>query len=228
MTIRQRLTFSFALILALFAANLVVYFWSSQKRTAAVEMLQHAVTREVKILTIRKKVSDVKTQIAFLNDSLAGPGGIEPEVARGINSMLASFLKDARDMEKLAVREDARRARQFVLDCEALANGWRDYVTYLGKDQARAITALSGEKGADYYSRLLLEHELPTMQRAEERRMAAAGQNITAVARLTYGITVVLFLASILVAAIVAYAVSSYLSRGFQTLGEGAAAIGKR
>jgi signal transduction histidine kinase/DNA-binding response OmpR family regulator len=227
MTIRQRLTLSFALILLLFAANLVVYFWSSQKRTAAVEMLQQAVARQLKVLGIQQMVGEVKTQIAVFNlTPEAGAEGISPAVARDLGVKLTAIVQDAKELQSLADAEDAKPANQFVLDCSALTSAWREFLVNAGKNQAKAITALSGERGAEQYSDLLLKNTLPGMARMEQQRIVDARQHITEVVRLTNGITVFLFLASILVAALVAVALSSYMSRGLVALEEGASAIG--
>src|SRR4051812_37833969 len=61
MTIRRRLILSFTVILALFAVNLVVYFWSSHKRADSVDQLQRAVTRQLKIQTVQQKINEVKS-----------------------------------------------------------------------------------------------------------------------------------------------------------------------
>jgi hypothetical protein len=193
MSIRQRLTLSFAVILVLFFVNLVIFFWGSQRRSAALDQLEHAVNRQLKIQALRQQVSEVKSQIGIWNQIT--PDGIGPEVSRDLEVSFQSIAREARELEALSPAAARDAVHQFRMDCQALTARWTEFIQNAGKDEAKAITALSGDQGADHYAEAVLTKHLPALERAEEKRITAARLNNGAVLRLTRGTTVGLFLA---------------------------------
>src|SRR5689334_7469023 len=81
MTIRRRLGLSFLAILALFGLNLVIFYWGTSQRTAAVEELRRAVARQLLIGSIKQKIGDVKKQVALLSQVIPedAKSGARPE-----------------------------------------------------------------------------------------------------------------------------------------------------
>ncbi|MFM7320635.1 MAG: response regulator [Armatimonadota bacterium] len=227
-TIRRRLELSFALILLLFAANLFVYFWSSHQRNATFEKLQRAITRRLELQTVQQEVYELKGQVGVL-DNLnpeAGEAGVAPDLLSALEVRLARINTAAGTVAKLAPPEEAPRFEAFTRDCAALADQWRVFFRNVGKRQSVAILALSGEGGADGIVEALLNRTLPEMTAAEEQRMQGARGEREAMEVFTYTVTLLLFVVSIAVAAIVAFLLSSNLVRGLRALESGALAIG--
>ena len=228
MTIRRRLELAFLIILTLFATNLSIYFWSSYRRNDAVDQLQRAVARRLSIQSIQQKVLELKRQVAVLNGITpeAGASGVSPQVVEELSRKLDAIDASAHDLVASAPEVEAVRFRKFESDSRSLTAAWNVFFRNVGKNQTAAIMALSGDKGADSLSEQLLNRALPDMASAEERHISDARFNMDVVVRFTNSLTILLFVASILVAGIVAFFVSTYLTRGLNVLGTGAEAIG--
>src|SRR5438093_11688791 len=68
MTIRRRLLLSFLLILVLFAVNLVIFYWSNQKRQTSVEALRRAISRQILISGVNQNLNDIQKQVTLLSE----------------------------------------------------------------------------------------------------------------------------------------------------------------
>ena len=85
MTIRQRLGFSFSIILVLFALNLAIYFWGNARRNNSVEELRRAISRQILVSSIEQDFTDVRQQVALLSQVLveaASTGAGPDEIAQ--------------------------------------------------------------------------------------------------------------------------------------------------
>src|SRR3954451_12484312 len=67
MTIRRRFTYSFLGILTLFAFNVIVYSWSSQKRATAVDDLRRAIQRQALLASVQLTLNDPQKHVSVLS-----------------------------------------------------------------------------------------------------------------------------------------------------------------
>src|SRR5215510_7224915 len=104
MTIRRRLSVSFAVILFLFAVNLVIYFWGNQRRQATVETLRRAVSRQALISSINQSLNDIQKQVTLLSQvaTESGATGANPAEVDSFNQQLSKVEGNIRDLRDLA------------------------------------------------------------------------------------------------------------------------------
>ena len=81
MTIRRRLELSFLAILLLFGLSLLVYFLSSQRRSAALEEYRRAIQRQLLVSSIAQNLKDMQKQVALLSQVVveAAASGAGPD-----------------------------------------------------------------------------------------------------------------------------------------------------
>jgi len=191
-----------------------------------VEDLRQAVASHVLIASIREKLNDIQKQIALVSQALvdagssAGPEEIKQfkgqleHVARDIDALRA--ISQAPNMEK--------QVTAFRTVYGELSKSWLIFYENFGVHNATAITEL-GLRG-DPLSEELLKRMLPRLQQTEDRRVEEASQNFYSVAQVADRIIAGLFLISGIVAAVIAYFLSRYLTRALGDLKLGAAMIG--
>jgi signal transduction histidine kinase/DNA-binding response OmpR family regulator/HPt (histidine-containing phosphotransfer) domain-containing protein len=225
MSIRRRLVLSYLAILALFGLNLLIYFWGSQKRSAAVEDLRRAISRQILIAAVQQKIRDTKKQVTLLNQVTPETveSGARPEEIAQFSSQVTAIGEQIEQLRSLSDPPARRSLEAFAASFQNLGRSWRIFYRNLGKNQARAITELALR--ADPLSEEVLR-QLPRLEEAERRRVEAARVRFYQVARLTDQITLLLFVISMLVAATLAYRLSRYLTHGLGELEQGAASIG--
>lgn len=226
MTIRRRLTLSFLAILVLFALNLVVYFWGNRIRGSTVEDLRRAISRQALLSKVRQNLSDVQKQVTLLSQVATDASGLgsSPGDTSQLNGQLDDIASTLREFQSLADEEARTKVNAFAKTTVDLLASWRVYNASFGVDQTKAITELAIR--ADPLSQTVLQQYLPQLQKDENLRVESASANFYSVARLTDRITIVIFLASTIIAIAVAFGVSRHLTRGLSELKRGAAAIG--
>ncbi len=223
MTIRRRLTASFLVVLLLFGLNLVVFFWSSQKRQETVEELRRASSRQLLISSISEDLNNVKKQVDLLSQGEVGSAAGPDDVAR-FDARLDRVGRDIRTLHDLSEPEGQRRVAELGEAYGELSAAWLVFYRSLGVEQAKAITVLVTR--AEPLGRRVMQDLLPALQDEERRLVEAASENFYGVARLTAQITILIFVLSAFTGVAVAYGVSRYLVRGLAQLKDEAFAIG--
>lgn len=211
MSWRTRLGLGFLSIFILFAGNLGVYIWGNRERSASLEILRRAVSRQLLIASIKQRLNDLQKQIALLSGIYAesGPSRASPEEVRRFQSQLDLVKREIGETRRLAVLPAARSVvDQFARTYDELARSWRTVHENLGADNATAITELSLR--AEPLSQQVLVKLLPGWESQEQARVETARRDFSQVERLTNRVTVSIFFISILLAAGVAYTVSRY------------------
>src|SRR5512133_3839158 len=116
MTIRRRLTLSYAVLLLLGAANLTLYLETSQLRTRSMHTLDRALRRQVLLSSIRQEVDDLHKQVTLLSQMDFGNGeSTQPPQGRqlftqkmhGVTELLSQFsaLAEPADMTAIAAAQ---------------------------------------------------------------------------------------------------------------------------
>src|SRR5262245_13076314 len=226
MTIRRRLSLSFAVILFLFAVNLVIYFWSNQRRQATVEALRRAVSRQALISAINQSLNDIQKQVSLLSQvaTESGATGADPAEVGSFNQQLSTVEREIIELNELAEPETQPNIESFRKAYRDLSSSWRVFYENFGKDQTKAITELVVR--AEPLTQEVIQQRLPQLQQDENKRVDAASSNFYEVAQLTNRITILIFAVSAAVAIGVGVVVPGQMSRGLNRLKDGASSIG--
>ena len=226
MTIRRRLALSFLAILLLFGLNLVIYFWSNQKRSASVEALRRAISRQILVASIDQNLGNLRKQVSLLSEVMveAAATGAGPDQILQFNTQLETIGKQIQELQDLSDSEARREVESFAKTWQELGVSWRIFYLNFGVNQAKAITELAMR--ADPLSQRVGQQLLPQLQENEQQRVEAARAQFYRVARLMDRITILIFAISTIVAIAVAYLISRYLARGLGELKLGAAVLG--
>jgi signal transduction histidine kinase len=226
MTIRRRLTLSFAVILALLAVNLAIYFWSNQRREATVEDLRRAISRQSLISSISQTFGNIQKQITLLNQ-LAGEtagSGTQPEEVAEFDAQLENVDGQLKQLVELSDPSSRENIESFAQRCRDLSSSWRIFYQNFGVDLTKAITEVAVH--SEPLAQEVLQNRLPQLQKDEQARVELASANFYEVARLTDQTSILIFALSAAVAIGVAVGVSRQLTHGLNWLKEGAHAIG--
>ncbi len=221
MTIRRRLTLTVLVVLVLFGLNLVLFFWSSQRRRDSVEDLRRASARQLLISSIRQNLNDVQNLIDQLSQ-LPEPGRSGDVAA--FEARLATIGDDITRLRDLSPAPAQPGVQSFEKVYRELSRSWSNFYRDLSVKQSAAIAELVLH--AEPLSQQVRQEILPQLQREEKSLVQTASDNFYAVARFTARITIFIFILSAVLAVTVAFKLSRHLARGLLQLQEGAALIG--
>ena len=226
MTIRRRLDLSFLAIIGLLGLNLAIYFWSNQQRSASVEELRRAISRQNLVASINQNLNDLQKQVALMSQVTveATTGGAGPGEVLLFKSQIEAIRKQIKDLRELSDSEARINVESLDKALQELGTSWIIFYENFGVNHAKAIRELAMR--IDPLSQRVLQQLVPQLQEGEKRRVEAASSNFYRVARLTDRITVLIFVISAVVAITLGYLVSRYLTRGLSELERGAALIG--
>lgn len=226
MSIRRRLTVSFLVILVLFGLNLVIYFWSGQRRSDAVEDLRRAISRQILVASIDQDLKNLQKEIALLSQITAESAatGATPEDIVQFGRQTAAISVEFREVYKLSDSSAKTQVDELEQSYTELAISWQTFYSNFGVNQGKAITELATK--ADPMSQRVIQQLVPQLQEDERERVEAASKRFYDVARLTNRMTIAIFGISIIVAIVIALQMSRYLTRGLGELKLGAAMIG--
>ncbi len=221
MTIRRRLTLSIFVVLVLCGLNLVVFFWSSQRRQITVEDLRQASSRQLLISSIRGDLNDIQNLVNQLSQ-LTEPG--QSGDTQAFEARLNHIQGNIDRLLSLSQPQSRQAIESLAKVFSALSNSWINFYRGMSVRPSAAIAELVLH--AEPLSRKVMLEILPQLQREELGLVESASNNFYNVAHLTTKITIVIFVLSALVAVLVAFFLSRHLSRGLRQLHEGAALIG--
>jgi len=225
MTIRRRYYLSLLIVLGLFFANLIVYFWSSRARRLAENEWDHATACELKLSTIRQELDNLNKEVTLASQ-------MPPEeLATFTNNETRAFfekISGAKEAEIESLKEDASPAQipaieQFHKDYLDLRQAWLDFYRAGAKDEGAAVSNLVR---ADSVAIKIFEQEIPNLQSLEGERIKHARVDFQRAEKLGLRIMVASLFLSVLIAFILSWRFSRRLSFGFSTLRRGANLIG--
>ncbi|MBI4475302.1 MAG: adenylate/guanylate cyclase domain-containing protein [Acidobacteria bacterium] len=226
MSIRRRVTLSFSVILVLFGLNLIIYSWSGQRRSEAVEDLRRAISRQILVASIDQNLKDMQKQIALLSQVTveATSIGASPEELSQFDTQTATISLDVNEVYHLSDPSAQPQVNELLKSFVELAASWRTFYENFGVNQVKAITELATK--SDPMSERVIKQLVPQLQEDERGRVEMASKGFYDVARFTNRMTIAIFAASILIAITIAFRMSHYLTRGLAELKLGAALIG--
>lgn len=223
MTIRSRLVVSFAAILLLFAANMVMFVWSNRARAASIEAARRAIDRQSHLASINHRVSDIQKQVTLLaqmpSDALTAED--VDQVRRQLNMVSTDIDATLAAAEPQSGRRLANFREKFI----RLSHSWLTFYENLGVNPARAISELAIR--AEPLAQEVIQQMLPELQKDEQESVSSATAEMYRLASLTGQVTVGIFLSTTCVALVIAYLLSRYLTRTLDALRMGAGLIGR-
>ena len=225
--IRLRLTLSFVTILALFGLNLVIYFWGNHRRQTAVEDLRRAVRGQLLISGIHENLDNIQKQVRLMSQVVGSSleGGAAPEEIAAFKNQLEVIAGQSRELSDLSSATERASVDALLSEYAQLRKAWTAFYENFGVKHSVAISALVVH--ADPISEKVLGDLIPSLRQQEDERVKAAGLRFYSVAWLTDLLTILIFVASTIVAIAVSYSLSRHLTQGLSRLKEGAETIGQ-
>ena len=225
MTIRRRYSFLLLIVLGLFFANLIAYFWSGRIRRLAESEWDRATASELKLSTIRQELDNLNKEVSLASQKS------EEERASFINDETRSyFQKSTREQEtEIQTLKDYAAPGQisaiedFHQDYLLLRQAWLDFYAAGGKDQDEAVSNLVL---ADSIAIKIFEQEIPTLESMEARRIQNARIDFQRAETVGLRVMLATFFLSVLIALYLSWKLSQRLTFGFSTLTRGANLIG--
>ena len=227
MTLKTHIQLSFLAILVLFALNFSINFWSTQKNSAAIELLLQATSRQALTTTIKQATGDMQNRVIRLGqiriDAAATPlaaGEIEQMNLR-IDATAAQIVM----LHKLSDGEILTKVEALQKSYADLAASWRIFYTNFGVNHVQALTELALH--TEPLSQHILYEAVPLLEEIEQQQIKTAHHEIGAVQWWTAETAAMIFIFSLCVAAVIAVQAYRRLARGLNTLKQGAELIGK-
>lgn len=228
MTLRRKLSLAFAVILILFGVNLAIYFWGSVERTAAVNTLSRALTRDALIASINQNLEDLHKHITILSGISVGAGAAaaSPQEMRQLAGQLQAIAASVRQLRQLA-GDDAERAAVAGFDdtYTQLAQSWTRYYGDFGTHPELAVMELALH--SDPLSAQLFQGRLPALVQVEDQRVAQAKANFARASRITDRVSVGIFLLTLLIAVMIALGMWREVAAAIGEMTRAAAAWGR-
>ena len=225
MTIRRRYYLTLVIVLVLFFANLVAYFWSTRARQSAESEWGHAIASELKLSSIRQELNNLNREVTLASQMQ------EEQQASFINDERRDFFEKmtlAKEQQIQSLKDDASpdqipAIEAFHKHFMELRQAWLDFYRASGKDDPAAAAGLVR---ADSLVIKIFEQEIPTLQSMEGNRISRARIEFMAAEKLGWRVMIATFILSVLIAFVLSWRLSRHLGFGFATLKHGAHLIG--
>ena len=226
MLIRTKLRLSYLSILLLFGLNVAVYYLGNYKRSAALEELSRATNRHLLIVRIQGELSDLQRQIFLMGQIVDDVNVAEIQSAEieGFDKQTALLMEKIGEIRSLQKVDVSRTFEDFEETADQLIASWRVFYENFGHNHVKALTELAVR--GDGLSFRGVHELLPRLEAEENQRVTAAGTSFYEVAHLADRITILIFLVTILLSALVAFILTRQLSKGIQKLRRGVLKIG--
>lgn len=225
MTIRRRYSLLLLIVLGLFFANLIAYFWSARIRRLAESEWDRATAGELKLSTIRQELDNLNKEVSLASQMS------QQEQASFINSETRAFLEKTtadKDAEIESLEDDAPPGQisaieDFRQHYLALRQAWMDFYAVGGKNEGEAVSNLVL---ADSIAIKIFDQEIPNLQSLEAERIKNARTDFQRAETVGLRVMLATFFLSVLIALALSWQLSQRLTFGFSTLTRGANLIG--
>jgi nitrogen fixation/metabolism regulation signal transduction histidine kinase len=215
-TLARRVGVSFALVLALFGLNLVVYFWTSQQQADSLGALRSTSERRMQLRALEHDLRDRGRETVILSEAQ-----LDAAQVRELDERLSALARRPHDMARagsLAPEDSAMLASAL----ERVERGARSVFTAAGhgrRADARAARGLAELAVAEALA------VVDGLSRQEERRAAEATEDFFRTTALTHQVSLVTFGLSLIVTLVVGTSMAWYINRGIGQLQRGAERI---
>lgn len=225
MILKKHIRYSLFAILILFALNFTTTFWSAQKKEAAIELLQQAISAQALTTSIRQDAGDLQQRVASLAqiplDAASAPLAAG-ELAQ-INSKAASVAEQIAMLRKLSGDEARAKVENLEKSYADLAASWRSFYQNFGIHHAQALTEFVLH--AEPLSQHLLHEVIPVLEDLEQQHIASARHELVAVQWWTDRTALMIFVFSLFVATALAVQLHHRITRGLGRLKQGVESI---
>lgn len=227
MTVRQRTSLAFFVILLLFGLNLGIHAWSDDERHRTIEALDKTLKRQSLLASIRHGLHDRHKQVVLIGQVFEGPvdEGVPETEILAFDDHLAQIATWIRELYPLADARERAEVARFEELFGRLWVSWRSVLASYGvrHEQALAELAVRSEPLSEQVFRELL----PGLEASGTRRVQESRVEYRRVDTLTNRLTMLCFALSIAVAFGVALGLSRRLRSGFGALETGTIALGR-
>jgi len=219
-TVRRRLVYAFLTILALFAVNQSINLWSDWARSRALDELNTALSRRIRISSVRQQLADLRKETTLLGEVRFESGSAPDPLARkAFDDKLSRISSDI----AILSREDSSGTRELVGVFAQLSELWSQFYDNLGVEPGWAVAFLAR---ADPPGQRLLGVIVPRLETQGNDEADRARSQFETVTTRTRALALLIFLISVTVGIVVALDLSRYLVRRLTELGRGADLIG--
>ena len=127
---RTRLSLSFLAILILFGASQGATFWGNRLRARSMTSLDHALSRQVIIASLRRELDNLHKEVTLLGqiEFPSGEGKVDDEARRLFDERVAQRLEPDGGADAASPTSPTRRSSRISPSTfEQLAQAWRDF-----------------------------------------------------------------------------------------------------
>ncbi len=224
-SVRNRLVLSFLAILALFAVNQGINFWSDHARSQAFAELNKALNRRALTVSVRQQLADLHREVTLLGQVRFEPGSVPDSAAlQAFERTVSRTASDVHELKALSGSRDTADIAALEGNFRQVADLWKKFYEYLGVEQAWSVASLAR---ADPLTHRLLLEIAPRLEAAGNQAAIVARTQFEAVSARTRAVTLIIFVLSVGIGIVVATRVSGYLVGRLADLGRGADLIGE-
>jgi class 3 adenylate cyclase len=225
LTIRRRVTLAVLSINLLFGINVGFYAWSNYRRKNTVEDLRRATTSQRIIGEVQSALNNIQKQVTLLDQAVVeNAGGATQDEVAAFRAQFDSIRQRIEQLRQQERGEVHARAVELEKVYTELSASWMTFYENFGVHHSAAIMEMAMH--SEPLSQQLLLTTLPALLEAERREADAATANYERVAKLTDTISLLLLLLSGLLAGVIAYRLTHYLTSALSELSLGASMIG--
>jgi class 3 adenylate cyclase len=227
MTIKRRINLSFLVIIVLFALNLAIYFWNSNRLGQSADALRRATARQLLFSEVQQELGGFQKQIALLSQSISGiGGGASAADVSQFQAQLHNTESQIHQLEQLSDSDMRPRFTEFAKNFSALSASWTVFYRNIGVNPSVAIKEVALR--SDPLSQQVIQEMLPQLLKADRARAEFASRRFFSESEIGQRIDLAIFGISTIIAMLVGGLVLRYLVNGLNKLKDGAEQIGHR
>jgi class 3 adenylate cyclase/HAMP domain-containing protein len=225
MILKKNIRYSFFAILILFALNFSINFWSTQKKQAAIELLQQAISSQALTTSVKQDCADIQRQVSRLGQVRieAASAPLAPGDIAQMDSRSAAIAEQIATLVQLSDNEARAKAIDLQKRYADLAASWHVFYQNFGVNQAQALTELALH--IEPSSQHLLHETIPLLEALEKQHIASARQELIAAQWWSDTTALMVFIVSLCIAVAIAVQIYRRIARGLDKLKLGVESI---
>ncbi|MGD8308628.1 MAG: response regulator [Chromatiales bacterium] len=228
MSIRSRLTLALLAFMGLFTLNLAVFTWSQSKQDASVDRLSEAVSKQLDVVSLAQRVREQNRRGFLLRTLLISDQQtrLKPEELEAAVTQISELDRNVERLARRADTNDREEIERVQWAFGKLMGEWYDFygrfaAASAGRDETTAEKADWEHEYEQLLSRLQLLHE------AEKSAVSRASATLDEIQALTDRTSFIIFACSALISVVLGFTVVHAISRGVETLRDGATRLGE-
>ncbi|MEM7051191.1 MAG: response regulator [Acidobacteriota bacterium] len=126
MTIREKLSLSLLVILALFAVNIAIYFWGNAKRDQSILELRASATRQLRLVDVGQKLDERRQEVAVFSSLMidADDALLAPQQAAEVQERIAEARREVEELGRLMRPDQQDGFGAFAVVFHQLQESW--------------------------------------------------------------------------------------------------------